>query len=387
MPTTSTAQITLCFSRDSGIVAIAHGEQYPWAQTALETSGFQRRENGTYALPAADPETARATVTALAFTVERHRTTVTISHRRYLGEIAEELAAQLPGTWSATLSVHSHPVWQEDLVPWLWDSGELSQTVQTARVLCAATLSNGAGIELLLIERPGPGRDAYIVGAFAPEDFDDNYEEPNAPASLVATAPELAAAITGRFLPAYQQALHTRRTNEAAEALARIREEHETLRAMSDSARFSDGMPLGIGGLAEATAAFHSRAWLGFQDFLAHGPALLEACRPAATDWPEDSGALDRLRTALQQTSAALAGGNREPEDPWRTAGEARASWNARLWSAVEIWLRDGDALIRQARAAAPPGRRTAPPAGDTSLLPAPPALPPPPPGPAPPCR
>ncbi|MFB7270774.1 hypothetical protein [Streptomyces sp. NPDC056244] len=384
MPTLPTAQITLCSSRDTDIVAIAHGEQYPRAQTALQASGFQRRDNGTFALPANDPEISYYMVTALIDSAERHRTTVIINSRRYLGEVAEDLAAQLPGTWNATLSVHSHPIWQEDLVPWLWDSGELTQAVQTARVPYTATLSNGAGIELLLIERPGHDQDAYIVGAVAPEGFDDNYEEPNAPASLIAAAPELAAAITDRFLPAYQQALHARRTGEVASALARVREELETLRAMTGSGRFSDGTPLGTGVLAGATAAFRSRAWLGFQDFLVHGPALLEVCRPAWTDWPEDTDALDRLRASLQRASAVLAGGNEEPEDPRHvpsaaTASEAEASRDAQLWSGIETWLSDGDALIRQARAAALTGHHTTPPAGDKSLLPAPPSLPPPP--------
>ncbi|MEV6423700.1 hypothetical protein [Streptomyces sp. NPDC051662] len=147
--------ITLSFSRDTGIVAIAHGEQYPWAQTALETAGFQFGDYGTYVLSADDPDTARATVTALVRAAQRHRIIVTTSSRRFLGDIAQDLAAQLPGRWAAALEVYNHPVWQEDLVPWLWDSGELSQAVQTGRVPYAARLGDGADISLLLIERPG----------------------------------------------------------------------------------------------------------------------------------------------------------------------------------------------------------------------------------------
>ncbi|MFD8897088.1 hypothetical protein [Streptomyces ardesiacus] len=36
------AQIILSHSRESRIVAIASGEQHPWAHTALAESGFQR---------------------------------------------------------------------------------------------------------------------------------------------------------------------------------------------------------------------------------------------------------------------------------------------------------------------------------------------------------
>ncbi|MEU5116977.1 hypothetical protein AB0G64_36485 [Streptomyces longwoodensis] len=41
------AQIILSHSRDSGIVAIASGEQYPWAHTALAESGFRRDDAST----------------------------------------------------------------------------------------------------------------------------------------------------------------------------------------------------------------------------------------------------------------------------------------------------------------------------------------------------
>ncbi|MGY4737762.1 hypothetical protein [Streptomyces sp. ATMOS53] len=41
------AQIILSHSRDSGIVAIASGEQYPWAHTALAESGFRRDDAAT----------------------------------------------------------------------------------------------------------------------------------------------------------------------------------------------------------------------------------------------------------------------------------------------------------------------------------------------------
>ncbi|MGQ4429976.1 hypothetical protein [Streptomyces sp. SAS_260] len=43
----SEAQIILSHSLDSGIVAIASGEQYPWAHTALAESGFRRDDAAT----------------------------------------------------------------------------------------------------------------------------------------------------------------------------------------------------------------------------------------------------------------------------------------------------------------------------------------------------
>ncbi|MEU9189228.1 hypothetical protein AB0D14_32730 [Streptomyces sp. NPDC048484] len=40
------AQIILSYSQESGIVAVASGERYPWAHTALAESGFQRDDEG-----------------------------------------------------------------------------------------------------------------------------------------------------------------------------------------------------------------------------------------------------------------------------------------------------------------------------------------------------
>ncbi|MFJ4203460.1 hypothetical protein ACIP2Y_28045 [Streptomyces sviceus] len=47
MPPNSPAEITLAYSRAAGLVAIAHGEQYRWAHTALEHAGFTKRDDGT----------------------------------------------------------------------------------------------------------------------------------------------------------------------------------------------------------------------------------------------------------------------------------------------------------------------------------------------------
>ncbi|MEU7279862.1 hypothetical protein AB0A69_13915 [Streptomyces sp. NPDC045431] len=42
--------------------------------------------------------------------------------------------------WSATVQIYSHPVWQEDLVPWIGDSGELGRALQREPIPYAATL-------------------------------------------------------------------------------------------------------------------------------------------------------------------------------------------------------------------------------------------------------
>lgn len=213
------------------------------------------------------------------------------SSRRFLGDIAQDLAAHLPGRWTAELNVYSHPVWQEDLVPWLWDSGELSQAVQTGRVPYAARLCDGADISLLLIERPGHDH-GYVIGAFAPEPFDDNYEEPHAPRSAILPADSALAAgiVTSQFLPAYHRALDARRLNTITAALNLIHEERQALQAVRESGRYTDGVRLDARLLPELERAFTERAWLEFHDVLTHAPALLEKCRPDGAR-PQDAAA------------------------------------------------------------------------------------------------
>lgn len=156
---------------------------------------------------------------------------------------------------------------------------------------CAVTLNNHAGTQLMLIEHPGHSS-GYLVGAFATEDYDDNWDEPNAPRSIALHADtDLAArAIAHTFLPNYRRALHHRRLDTVISALNRIRPEHETLQAIKGSGRFSDGMPLATSRLLpQMERAFADHAWLSFRDVLQHAPLLLSRCRPTASPWPQDA--------------------------------------------------------------------------------------------------
>ena len=363
MPPPPTAQITLSFSRDTSIIAIAHGEQSPRAQTALETSGFQQRGDGTYVLPADNPEAALATVTDLIRAAKRHRTTVSTSNRDFLGDVAQDVAARLPGQWSAALEIYRHPQSQEDLVPWLWDAGDLSRAAQTARAPYAARLSDGEGIDLLLIERPGHHH-GYVVGAFAPEGYDDNYDDPYAPSALIVPgAPEPAArAITERFLPAYHQALHARRANTVAVVLDRIRSEYDAWRTMAASGRYGDATPLGIDALGAKTEAFLDSAWDDFRSVIQHGPALLAQYPPGTTPRAQDTETLlARLAEALTDVEAVL-------EELACDTSLTRQELHTRIWPAIETWLTDGDRLLRQNHCPASHQQSGRPPSGPPGL-------------------
>ncbi|WP_405734833.1 hypothetical protein OG607_41190 [Streptomyces sp. NBC_01537] len=363
MPSThSPPHITLALSA-AGIVAVASGQKYPWAQTALEQAGFHRRADGTYALPLRDPESGRAALTDLVRTAHRHHSAVTTSNRRYLGDVADAIAEHLPGTWSATVDVYSHPVWQEDLVPWLWDCGELSRAVRSERIPYAAVLSDGAGIELLFVERPGHHH-GYLIGAFASEGFNNNDNEPHAPRSIVVPAePELAArAISARVLPGYHRAVHARRLATVTAALARLREEYETWQAIVASGRYSDGVPIDPRNLPDLESGFADYAWHAFRGILLHAPALLKQCRPADAAWPQDAAALNRLQHTVEMATPVLTDWNTQVKGAWQKPGalpaqtytDAKTRRDAQVRPAIETWLADGDTLIRQARAAAP---------------------------------
>ncbi|MCG0285418.1 hypothetical protein [Streptomyces sp. PSAA01] len=356
------AQIILSHSRDSGIVAIASGEQYPWAHTALAQSGF-RRGDGVYHLPADGNGT---TVADLVTCAKRHRTSVHTSSRRFIGDAARDLARRLPGQWKTSVEIYSRPAWQEDLVPWIWDSGELGRALQYERLPYAATLTDPVqGTHLLLVERPGHQHD-YLLGAFAPGPFDGGYGDPHAPRGIVLPPSPGPAAqtITDQYLPAYDRAVHTRKTAAVADTLDRIRTEHHTWTTMVASGPYGDTTPLGIDALGTASARLLDNAWGDFLTVMDHAPALLEQCRPATTRWPGDTDALAQLDAALSDAETVR-------EELARGILLTRTERITRTWPAIETWLAHGERFLRQARAATPRQRSAS--AGSVT----PPTLPP----------
>ncbi|WP_186778981.1 hypothetical protein [Streptomyces salinarius] len=357
------AQIILSHSRESGIVAIAAGEQYPWAHTALAESGFQRDDDGVWHLPADGTQT---TVVDLVTCAKRHRASVHTSSRRFIGDAARDLARLLPGQWHASVEVYAHPAWQEDLVPWIWDSGELGRAVQSERIPYAAVLTDVAqGTTLLFVERPGRHL-GYLVGAFSPEGLEGGYGDPHAPRSIVLPPfPGRAAqALTDRYLPAYEQAVHARQTAAIAGVLGDIRSEYDTWQAMNASGRYSDATPLSAAALGASTELFLDHAWRRFLTVVDHAPTLLDRCRPANSPWPEDATALSRLAGAVSDAEALV-------DDLVHGGAVAEQERRARAWPAIETWLTDGDAFLRQARLSAPHRRPAFPVTAPARPLPA----------------
>ncbi|MFF0201925.1 hypothetical protein [Streptomyces sp. NPDC005017] len=363
MPPNHPAEITLAYSRTAGLVAIAHGEQYRWARTALEQSGFTKRGDGSYHAPGPDVPAAAAKLLPLA---HRHHTTVDVSPRPYLGDIADRIAAQLPGTWTAQVEIYSHPIWQTDLLPWLWDRGELVRTVEEQRVPYAAKLTSSTGIELLLAERDEDPRLGYLVGAVAShEEFDNSYDNPYAPPGIaLPPQPDPAAkAIADTFLPSCHRALHARRLDAVVSALDQLRDEYDAVTAIWESGRSSDGTPLTGHDMVEVNKTFAEHAWRIFRAVLTHAPGLLQQCEGAVTDRSADTDTVAQLSEALASSQAAL--------DAWRhSQNPASAQPSARLLPPVEVrtrlgleavpaietWLAESEAFVRIAEAATPGG-------------------------------
>ena len=55
MPPNPRAEIRLAYSRAAALAAIAHGEQYQWANTALAQAGFTKRDDGSDSTPGPPP--------------------------------------------------------------------------------------------------------------------------------------------------------------------------------------------------------------------------------------------------------------------------------------------------------------------------------------------
>lgn len=361
------AEIVLSTSHTHGLVAITSGERYLDARSALREVGFTSLPGGAFAVPLNGAQAARDTASALVHRAHEHGVSISTSSRPYLGDTGQDIAARLPGTWTAKVEIYARRHWQEDIVGSLWDSGDLLQAVVHEHVRCAVVLENSAGTALLLIERPGHAS-GYLLGAFASEEYDDNWDDPHAPRSIVlpAEADAAAHAIVHTFLPTYRTALHHRVLDTVMTALAGIREEHETLLAITGSGRDSDGVPFGNPRLrAEMERSFADHAWRSFQDVLQHAPLLLSRCRPAASSWPQDAAALTRLRDALASSQDAWADFQYQRAElyaipaTWsaQEGSQVRSPLGTTVLPQIATWLADSEAFERQARAAVPGGQ------------------------------
>ncbi|MFG3362703.1 hypothetical protein [Streptomyces griseofuscus] len=115
-----------------------------------------------------------------------------------------------------------------------------------------------------------------------------------------------------------------------------IRGEHDMWQAMNRSGRYSDATPLSAAALGASTELF-----------LDHAPELLERCRPASSPWSGDAAALSRLADAVIDVEGLV-------DEIVHGGFAAEQERRARAWPAIETWLTDDEAFLRQARISAP---------------------------------
>lgn len=337
---TSFAEITLYLSNHRTIVALPSGDGHRWAETALDLAGFATDRDGIHHLPLDEPTKAREALAHLHQTARDCRATVITREGPYLGDIASVICEGLPGPWEATVETFPSQRTPGDLLERLWDSGPLMSNLEKIRVPCAAILRDGAGTELLLVERPGDRQ--YLVGALLPSPDHVNATAPG-PRSIIAHNAHLAAgAIRIGLLPEYEQAVHLSRLHEVEDDLTWAQETFEPGTVLTPYPPDLDA---------------------ALDRFLTHASEFIATLRRPGSKplTGQETAFLDRIEADLQAAREANSG---------KPASTGSADDAPLPVDAMELWLTEGEQLIEMARditsppstAAVRAGVRTTPP-------------------------
>ncbi|MFI6808164.1 hypothetical protein ACIBO6_24640 [Streptomyces luteogriseus] len=295
-------------------------------------------------MPLDEPTKAREALAHLHQTARDCRATIITSGRPYLGDIASVICEGFPGPWEATIETFPSQRTPGDLLERLWTSGPLMANLEKIRVPCAAILRDGAGPELLLVERPGDRQ--YLVGALLPSPDHVNAIAPG-PRSIIAHNAHLAAgAIRIGLLPEYEQAVH----------LSRLREVEDDLQWAQET--FEPGTVL---------TPYPPDLDAALDRFLTHAPEFIATIRRrgAKPITGQETGFLDRIEADIEKAREANSG-----EAP--SAGSAAGA--PPPVDGMEVWLTEGEQLIEMARDITGPPSTTAVRAGvRTTPPPAPP--------------
>ncbi|MBT2509202.1 hypothetical protein J7I98_25625 [Streptomyces sp. ISL-98] len=202
--------------------------------------------------------------------------------------------------------------------------------MQDYRVPCAAILRDGAGTELLLVQRPWDGQ--YLAGALLPSPDHLNATAPAPGCVNATTAPGLAASIGVRLLPQYERAV----------LLSRLEEVDEDLHWVQN---LEPGTGTGTG-LDAALDRFQT-----------HASAFIDILRRA--EHPPLTAGQTALLSRVEASLAAATTG----EDTSATAAG----------NAMAVWLGDGPLLIELVRAVAHPPTTSPPASVAIAVAPPPP--------------
>jgi hypothetical protein len=357
--------VTLTVSRDRNIIAITSGPDFRSTAQLLDRVGFVGTAQSGHRLDTRDPAQAQRVVVALNDAAATAGIAVTTKYRPWIGDAAADIAASLPGRWTAKVRVLCLPIWQEAIASGsLWDDGELIAAFRTERIGYAAVLS-GEGIDLLMIDQPGRGQE-YLVGAIAPDGFEGTVADtPDAPRSVTLPADPgpVADYLANEFLSDYANALHSRRLSVIATALAVARDAERTWQNTRDILSADDSTGFMSNTLAALELEHRATLWTRWPTIAEHAPSLLDHLRaveaqPASPIGVYERAALTALRTASdngrQIQARWMDTAKKYSEAPYQPVSaafvDAVDARNAEIRPVIRAWLEHGDTLMALAR-------------------------------------
>jgi hypothetical protein len=265
------------------------------------------------------------------------------------------VAARLPGRWETTHHDVRSPA--SAITQFAWDNAQHHDGIP-ADDPHAAVLDGPDGEQLLVT--PSPDRPhRFLAGALFPPGTAIwmRYRPPVARAIAVPDDPaRAAAAVTARFLPQYDLALHQLRITAIAHAYGLGETVLASWDALSDSLCDEQGFPLDeeVYGLRQAQR--DAQVWTQFSAFLTHGKPLLDradAQLPDLYDHPDDAPLRQRYQYALRQLRNAH---TRGLAVRFPIPGKV-AERDAEIWHEMTEWLAHTPYLLTLARQAGPAPR------------------------------
>ncbi|MFC8350397.1 hypothetical protein [Streptomyces sp. NPDC057280] len=286
------------------------------------------------------------------------------SERADLATFAQDLAARLPGSWTAVTQERAAYADQPPLAERLWDDGHVQWAFERFVLSRHAVLTTGTGCELVVVDRPRRARE-FLVAALQPSGS-DVADRVKAPDGIVVDADpaRAASAVADRLLPRYEQAVRAARVEQVAVAVAAGERVLAEWDAISDSLCDADHWPLDERYDLRQQQR-DAEMWALFAPFLDHGPPLVAHAEEMLPFLDPQDRAEGRWPYRLRVLREALEGGARVqadfefvtgallPDHPRAGAAFAKAvvERNAEGWHYSLTWMESGGVLVEMAQA------------------------------------
>ncbi|MFJ8795108.1 hypothetical protein [Streptomyces sp. NPDC102462] len=286
------------------------------------------------------------------------------NERADLATFAQDLAAQLPGSWTVVAQEHAAYAGQSPLTGQLWDDGHVQWALEQFVLSRYAVLTTDTGCELVVVDRPRRTRE-FLVAALQPSG-NDVADRVKAPDGIVVDADpaRAASAVTHRLLPRYEQAVRAARVEQVAVAVAASERVLAEWDAISDSLCDTDHWPLDERYDLRQQQR-DAEMWALFAPFLDYGPALVAHAEEMLPFLDPQDRAEGRWQYRLRVLREALEGGARVQADfefvtgallpghPRAGAALAKSvvERNAEGWHYSLTWMESSGVLVEMAQA------------------------------------